>query len=293
MKDQIKRIDYVNQVKALDFEIVELESFFKTRSKKLLESNYRVNFWNILYITEGQGQHFIDFTGYHYESNNILITGKNQIQRFIINENVKGYIIHINEPFFYHAKGMNNEVFLEFLDKLYGAPLLKIDTNIKTMNRSILELIFKEYQVPHHPVQMDVIASLFQAFILCLSEALPNDNNILFSKDYEHYRSFRNLVDQHYQDYKRVEDYAEMMYVTTKTVNQVTRNVVGLSAKQVIINRVILEIKRLLSQGSLMNYEIAEAVGFSEAANMTKFFKKYTGMSPKDFKEITQENRFE
>lgn len=86
-----------------------------------------------------------------------------------------------------------------------------------------------------------------------------------------------------------VKVYADRMHLSKKAVNQFTRNVTGLSAKQFIINRLVLEIKRYLSQGELLNYEIADLLGFDEAANMSRFFKHYEGMSPKEFRESLNE----
>ncbi len=60
-------------------------------------------------------------------------------------------------------------------------------------------------------------------------------------------------------------------------LNYATRSIVDLSAKQFIIDRIMLEIKRYLSQGELMNYEISDMLGFDEPANMTKFLKGMKG----------------
>ncbi len=75
-----------------------------------------------------------------------------------------------------------------------------------------------------------------------------------------------------------------MMGISKKTINLATRAIVDMSAKEFVNSRLFLEIKRYLSQGELLNYEIAEILGFDEPANMTKFFKKYEGISPKEFR---------
>ena len=130
-----------------------------------------------------------------------------------------------------------------------------------------------------------MIASLFQALILSISHELPQLEEKVKSKDYAYFKSFRDVLEVNYRKTRNVEDYAQMIHVSKKTINKATRNVVGLSAKAFITERVVLEIKRLLSQGELMNYEIAELLGFKEIANMTKFFKHNVGVSPKVFKE--------
>jgi AraC-like DNA-binding protein len=115
---------------------------------------------------------------------------------------------------------------------------------------------------------------------------------MMLPKYYEYFKEFRQLLEEHYKDIRTVEVYAKMMNISKKTVNLATRNTVGLSAKSYIVNRIILEIKRYLSQGNLMNYEIAELLGFEEAGNMSRFFKHYEGISPKKFREkLIEDNK--
>lgn len=284
-KASINRIDYKNLKKKTDFEIVEIQSFFKARQHKRLESDFRLNFWVIFYVTEGSGVHYVDFERLDYKKGDIIFVQKNQVQRFQVNETVRGYLLHINEPFFYKIEGFKGDIFLEFVDKAYGSHLLHFDTSIETTNRLLVDLIYKEYSKEASDLNMALIASLFQGFILALRHHISGDSKILLSKDYENFKLYRQMVEEHFTKTRNVEDYARMLHMSKKSVNQATRNVAGLSAKQFIINRLILEIKRYLSQGELMNYEIAYFLGFGEAGNMTKFFKNYEGISPKEFRD--------
>lgn len=283
--NKIKRVDYKNAKKNLDFEIVDIQLFFSTRPHKALQKDYRVNFWSIIYITEGSGKHFIDFKSYDYNKGDIIFILKNQVHHYKINDDVKGYVIHINEPFFYKVEGFDGDIFLEYVDRAFGSPVVHFDNSNGRSNRVLMDLIYHEYNKRNDNLNIELMATLFQGFILSLRGQLLENSNLNNSKDYEHFKRFRKFVENNYRKTRNVEDYSEMMHVSKKTINQGTRNVAGLSAKQFIIERVILEIKRYLSQGELMNYEIADVLGFYEAANMTKFFKQYQGESPKEFKE--------
>ncbi len=285
MNSPIKRINYKNLKKNLDFEIVDMQLFFSTRAQYSLQIDFRLNFWTIIYVTEGSGIHHIDFKPYSYKKGDIIFVQKNQVHKYIVNKDVKGYIININETFFYRVEGFTGDIFLEFIDKSFGSPVLSIGTSSDMTNRKLIDLIYTEYNKTKEYIGVELIATLFQAFVLSLQSLTQNPDKVLLSKDYEHFKNYRSLVEENYCKTRNVEEYAELMHLSKKTINQATRKVVGLSAKQYITNRVILEIKRYLSQGELMNYEIADVLGFEEAANMTKFFKHYEGISPKQFKE--------
>ena len=101
---------------------------------------------------------------------------------------------------------------------------------------------------------------------------------------YKWFIQFKNLVEVHYKEKKSVQDYAKMMLVSSKTINQATRIAVDLSAKQFIIDRILLEIKRYIGQGDFTINEISDLMGFDEPSNLTKFFKRYEGVSPKEFR---------
>jgi len=72
----IARVEYKNKKKSLDFEIVDLHLFFSTRPKKMLEIDFRLNFWAILYITDGSGVHHVDFNSYTYNKGDVIFIQK-------------------------------------------------------------------------------------------------------------------------------------------------------------------------------------------------------------------------
>lgn len=286
----IKRIDYrYTKKEILDFEIIELQHFFDTRPRQSIESDNRINFWTILYISEGQGYHSIDFHKYFYKTGDIIVVQKNQVQSFQVNKEVKGYIIHINEPFFYSVNGVGGDTFLEYIDQSYGSPIVSVDVSLESTNRILIELIYREYCKFADPSRYFLISSLFESFVRSIQPSTQLTEIDYSSRTYINFSTFKTLVEENYMYHKTVAEYADMMNLSKKTINQSTRIVAGLSAKQYINQRLLLEIKRYLSQGDLMNYEIAELLGFEEASNMTNFFKRYEGISPKEFRE--QRNR--
>ncbi len=288
---QIDRISYRNSKKESDFEIVDLQLFFSTRPHTHLSRDFRLNFWTMLYIAEGEGAHYIDFNRYEYKSNSVVFVQKNQVHHYEVNKNAKGYVIHVNEPFFFKLNGICSEMLLGLIDKALGSPVLSLDMSDDGSNKILIDLIYREYNKRDDTMSIDLIAALFQSFVIALNNQLPENTEISLSKEYYYYKEFRQLVETNFMKTRTVDEYAHMMAVSKKTINQATRKVAGLSAKEFIINRIVLEIKRYLSQGDLLNYEIAELLGFDEAANMSKFFKHYEGLSPKQFKEaLKQEN---
>ena len=280
----IQRINYRNPKGAMDFEIVELQHFFATRPQKHLVRDFRLNFWVMIYVIEGKGAHSVDFEDYPYEPGDIIVISRNQVHHFHVNDGLKGYAVHINEPFFIYSSHIDGVAVQNFFDRPYHNPIINADTSDGTTNRIIMDLINDIYENSKGDEHFSLIQSLFQSFIISLKDFTEQEALSLAMGRGQHYNAYRNLVEKHYQEHWTVEDYAREMGLSKKTVNQSVKEATGKTAKGFIVERTVLEIKRYLSQGSLMNYEISDYLGFDEPSNMTKYFKRYAGMSPKEFR---------
>ncbi|RYD74000.1 MAG: AraC family transcriptional regulator, partial [Sphingobacteriales bacterium] len=107
----------------------------------------------------------------------------------------------------------------------------------------------------------------------------PNNyNTILF-------KNFQNLVDKHYKTKKLTKDYAAMLYITPNHLNALSKDISGRSAGEIIRDRILLEAKRWLINGGITIAEVAAVLEFEDNSYFTKFFKKYEGFTPQEFRK--------
>ena len=93
------------------------------------------------------------------------------------------------------------------------------------------------------------------------------------------------LVREHGRQEHQVSFYAEKLCITPRYLHQVTMQYMdGRSPKELIDEQLTAEIKVLLNQPELSVAEIAERLHFADQSYLTRFFKKNTGMSPKEFR---------
>ncbi|HEV7899899.1 MAG TPA: helix-turn-helix domain-containing protein [Planosporangium sp.] len=83
---------------------------------------------------------------------------------------------------------------------------------------------------------------------------------------------------------RRVEDYAERLGVSVRTLTRACLAATGRSAKQVIDARVALEAKRLLACGDDPVAAVGRQLGFPEPTNFGRFFVRETGLTPGEFR---------
>ncbi|MCT4662567.1 MAG: helix-turn-helix transcriptional regulator [Tissierellales bacterium] len=280
----VSRVKYDNRINKMNFEIVKLSNFFRTRPSKLIETDFRLDFWMLMYITEGEGIHYINFKEYRYKAGDLILLSKNQIHSFRTDYEVKGYMINVNEPFFFEGEDGCNFSIMSFFEVPYEKPILELDISNESTSRRLIELIYREYNNASG-IEVNLIKSLFLSFVYSIRRENREYINEINENHYKIYYRFKQLVEEHFIEIKSVGDYAQLMKLSRKTINLACRKSVDLSAKEVIINRIILEIKRLLSQKKLLNYEISYELGFDEPSNLAGFFKRNTGMSMNEFRK--------
>jgi AraC-like DNA-binding protein len=95
---------------------------------------------------------------------------------------------------------------------------------------------------------------------------------------------FRDHIEEHFQEWHKVSDYADRLGYSSRTLNRLARRHTGLTAKELIDERVILEAKRRLSHLDAPIAEIADHLGFDDASNFSSYFRRHTQMTPGSFR---------
>lgn len=82
----------------------------------------------------------------------------------------------------------------------------------------------------------------------------------------------------------KVGQYANEMNISPDYLNNVIKTNIGITAKEFIQNRVVLEAKRLGVHTGLSSKEIAYNIGFDDPSHFSKFYKNVTGESFTNFR---------
>ena len=101
-------------------------------------------------------------------------------------------------------------------------------------------------------------------------------------------RRFYVLVDEHFRSRKRVQDYAELLHRSPKTLSNLFASCDRPSPLNVIHDRVNAEARRLLLYTSKSAKEIAYLLGYEETAAFSRFFAKMNGENITEFRRRMQ-----
>ncbi|QFY63234.1 helix-turn-helix domain-containing protein (plasmid) [Rhizobium grahamii] len=96
---------------------------------------------------------------------------------------------------------------------------------------------------------------------------------------------FRQLVDRHFRENWPVERYVDELGTTPHLLTKACQSAFGLSVKEFLSERRLLEAKRLLLFTVRPLEDIAYEVGLKDAAYFSRFFKHHTGQPPSVWRE--------
>lgn len=100
----------------------------------------------------------------------------------------------------------------------------------------------------------------------------------------QRFRRYRTTVEREFRCWHRVAQYASELGCSEKSLNRASLAVADVSAKAFLVGRVVLEAKRLLAHTLLPVATIADQLGFDEATNFVKFFRREAGVTPGAFR---------
>ncbi len=98
------------------------------------------------------------------------------------------------------------------------------------------------------------------------------------------FNQFITLLKEHHRKERRVDFYAEQLFLSPKHFSTVIKKVSGKTAGEWIDEYVILEAKALLKYSTMSIQEVAYYLNFPNPSFFGKYFRHHTGMSPSEYK---------
>jgi AraC family transcriptional activator of pobA len=253
---------------------------------KHLHTTHRHSFYHLVYFTKGKGTQHIDFKEYPVQPGLIYFMTPGQVHSWSFTDEVDGYIINFSEGFF--NSFLFNPNYLEnfvFFDELSSNAVYILPEQARDKIISLFENILDEGK-DQDTFNADMVKILMLRIFIEVSRALDlkqNQQNGSYNQTL--LKSFKKLIEIHFIQLRFPKQYAELLFITPNHLNALTNEYLGISAGQLIRERVILEAKRLLVNMELSITDISCKLAFSDQSYFVKFFKKHVGITPDKFRK--------
>lgn len=251
---------------------------------------HRHSFYQVLFITEGEGSHIIDFETHLVKKGMIYFLAPSQVHEWLFSKNTNGILINFNENLFSSFLA-NSHYVNDFPFFTANGMHSSIDLSSDNYSEKIQELLIsiqKEFLVCDE-CKLDLIKTmLLQIFLLVNRKVTFSQSQPANRNNYLVFRNFEKLIEQNFTTMRMPKDYANLLFVTPNHLNALCNQLTGKSAGDIIRNRVLLEAKRLLVNSNQNISEIAWHLSFEDNSYFSKFFKKYEGITPDEFRKLKQ-----
>ena len=288
MTNQIKVYSFREEFEEVGFEIIKLDEFFNDRLDMDSFVPHRINFYIILFITDGNGTHHIDFKPYNYEKGSVLFIGKNQIHSWNNRNNVNGYLVLFTEKFLFKNQIKFNDISYTYP---YNSTLYDPILHLKSISfynsfNSLVFYLYQEYNLPQTHAKQEILQNLLRTILLKIQSVSTKELKNVDTELKGLFIRFQRMLAEKISLTRNANDYCTSLNVSYRELNTACKTLTNKTVKAFIDSVLILEAKKHLSDKENNISQAAFLLGFDEATNFSKFFKKHTKLSPKEFIEL-------
>ena len=198
------------------------------------------------------------------------------------------YLTFVFNSNFYCIYGHDNEVSCNgFL--FYGSSkVMKLALSVgQSSNLHDIVRIFRQESVIHDNLQEEMLRIVLKRFIITCTRIARQLFGVGQEKEktFDIIRQYYVLVDRHFKEKKQVQDYADILCRSPKTLSNLFSTCGLPSPLRVIHDRIEAEAMRLLLYTHKSAKEISSILGFEDLPAFSRFFKKMTGESVSDYRK--------
>lgn len=146
-------------------------------------------------------------------------------------------------------------------------------------------LVASEFHQQNHGRELLLNAMTQAIFTLLLRVALPDDSAVCNVRgEMNLFQNFNRLVDENFHRHLTVAEYARRLNVSESRLSEMCRRFSNQSPKQIVLERVSREARRLLRFSSRSVNQIALTLGYKDPAYFARFFHRMEGCSPSQYR---------
>jgi AraC-like DNA-binding protein len=235
----------------------------------------------MLFLSEGSLELLIGYEKIKVIKGQLVIIQPNKpysIEEYSLD--IDGYLLNLKGGSVLGSMGSHSLIFnLEFLETWSDSVF-----TIQKLPLEYIDNIFK--RIYWEKEQCKSKFSIVNAYVITLLLELNSIYNEAIHSNraaIDIVRKFKNEVYLKLDKQFTIVEYAELLCVTPNHLNKAIKTITGLTALELVNKIKITEAKYLLMISSHNISDVAEKLGFSDASYFSRFFKKHTFLSPKEF----------
>lgn len=265
------------------FKIFKVHEAEATKISASPDEPHQHDFEELIIGIEGQLEHFIDFKTTTLDAPLVSFVTKGKVHRVIPklkNGKCDMWVLRFKSEFI-------SEITFQLYANYHDHATLKLQSG-ECFNRLITLCEIVKGAMQQENPDLGVVKHLLSAlFIMIESERnkiAPNNNGLDISQNTT-LQTFLKILEENYQRPVGVEFYAEKLFMSSRNLNLICKNILQQTVTEIIETRKLIEAKNQLTHSDKNISEIGFDLGYNEKAYFTNVFKKRTGQTPSEFRE--------
>ncbi|KIL26807.1 hypothetical protein B4133_1297 [Bacillus altitudinis] len=253
---------------------------------------HRHDCFEIFWIIKGKGVVRIDFQSYNLSSNTLVLISPGQIHGLIepeLSQEVEGYMLIFSPELMARQKSELTGWSPTSLFEMLGSnPFQQLSEEQAFVFNQLFHLLSREQEKQRK--EQSIAVRNYIELLLIEMNRITNQWQESHREEacFKLTRQYLSAVELYFRQNGSVSEFASMLYVTPNYLNESVKKTLGKSASEVLKERQLLEVKRLLSYSNNKVEQIARYIGFHDSSYFGRWFKKNTGFSPTTFRKQNQ-----
>lgn len=254
---------------------------------------FRPNYFSFLFVKDAFGKYTIDDLNFNIEPGTVYFTNPGNYRIFEWHKITDACLVTFNES--YLKEHVHSDIYREFSFLLTETVQPRV---LQGGQFQIMEQLYQHIYREHigaSPYKNQLIGSLMVAMLLKIKEYFFQDYNPIYegNRSSQIVKTFKRSLENHFRELAggkadkplRVQDYADMQFLSVNYLSNVITSKTGKSISTWIADKTTAEAKALLQDTALSIKEIADRLGFLEAPHFSNYFKKHTSLSPVEYRK--------
>lgn len=250
---------------------------------------------SILFVIDGelkisvQGEKYILTRGCFAD----VMDGRQTLKLLSASKEVHAILIILTETYLYDLFKHKPPFTPSYVSRIRQNPVSIIDENrISSILHCLDDIEQTLTNLSHHFRDTMLKCKIWILFMeiaeIFLEEKCTSETFLETDRQKALFAQFLKQMSEHIEKEHTVNFYASLLSVTPQYLRRVVKNCSGKIASQWINEELIRKICNLLLETDISIQEIAEKLNFSDQAVLTKFFKRYKGVSPLQFRNNSE-----
>ncbi len=240
------------------------------------------DFYLLVFVRSGAGTHTVDFVTYAVAPGQLYCLVPGQIHNWAFAPGSTGYVVFFTAEFYLYQYPGRRLYQYPFFGH-FRAPLLQLSTADEPPFGLLLEQMVNE-AASEYPNRADVFRAYLYALLEVAARRYDAGQPAESHAGQRQLREFEQLINQHYRTLRTVSAYADRLHLTPNHLNALCRQYLHQTASDLIHRRLVVEAQRRLTHSTRSVQQIADDLGFDDPSYFSRYFRKYTGQTPEQFR---------